>query len=225
MPNGNILAIVFDQMSYTEAEQLGWSYVETASESVFSERIVELQPDLETGNTKIVWQWDSRDHLVQDQNAQRANFGDVSADPGKVDVNFTGLNGPPIVIGQLFHLNSIDYSAALDQIIVSSAINGEVWVIDHAITTTESGGEKGDLLYRFGNPAVYRAGTLEQQFLYWQHDAHWIGDKAEIQIFNNGSKRIFDGRPDADQLFLGLLDGAYSDILRFEVTDAIPAGL
>ena len=214
LPNGNILAIVFDQMSYAEAELLGWSQVETASGSVFSERIVELQPDLESGNTKIVWQWDSRDHLIQDQNPQRANFGDVSADPGKVDINFIGLNGPPFVTGQLFHFNSIDYSAALDQILVSSAINGEVWVIDHATTTTEAQGEKGDLLYRFGNPAVHRAGSAEQQILYWQHDAHWIGDKAEIQVFNNGSKRTVDGRPDAGQLFLGLLDGAYSDILR-----------
>ena len=216
MPNGNILAIVFDQMTYAEAAALGWAGTITKSGSLYSERIIEVKPDLVSGGASIVWQWDSRDHFIQDRNPDLGGYGDVAANPGKIDVNFAAIPMEAIS-GQLFHFNAIDYSAELDQILISSAVNSEVWVIDHAISREQARGPAGDLLYRYGNPAVYRAGGKDEQTLFWQHDAHWTGKRGEIQLFNNGAKRGRDGRANPGELFLGLLDGAYSDVLRLQL--------
>ena len=73
------------------------------------------------------------------------------------------------------------YNADLDQIAVSVWKFSEFWIIDHSTTTAEAashkggrGGKGGDLLYRWGNPRAYRAGTKADQKLFTQHNAHWI---------------------------------------------------
>jgi len=216
LPNGNILAMVVDVLSYDEAAAMGWERQPTKNGVVYSERLIEIEPNLKTGGSRIVWQWNSRDHLIQDHDARSWNFGDVAANPGKIDPNFARMSRM-FIQGQLFHLNSIDYSADLDQIIVSSATNGEVWVIDHAISTEQARTSLGDLLYRYGNPAAHRTGNAQNQILYWQHDAHWTGEAGEIQVFNNGALRGADGKPNPNEVFLGLLDDAYSNIMRMKL--------
>ena len=51
-------------------------------------------------------------------------------------------------------------------------------------------GKGGDLLYRWGNPRAYRAGTPDDQRLFWQHNPQWIAPglpgAGNILIFNNG---------------------------------------
>jgi hypothetical protein len=79
------------------------------------------------------------------------------------------------------HFNGVAYNADLDQIVLSVHSFSEIWIIDHSTTTGEAAGHKGgrsgkggDLLYRWGNPRVYRAGTVKDQKLFSQHNAHWI---------------------------------------------------
>ena len=69
----------------------------------------------------------------------------------------------------------------MDQILISSRILHEFWVIDHSTTTEEaashSGGNSGrggDILYRWGNPAAYGRGDVFDRRMYGQHDVHWI---------------------------------------------------
>ena len=57
----------------------------------------------------------------------------------------------------------------------------EFWIIDHGTTTAQAAGHTGgrrgrggDLLYRWGNPRAYRAGTKADRKLFAQHNAHWI---------------------------------------------------
>ena len=64
-----------------------------------------------------------------------------------------------------------------------------MWIIDHSNNSDVTADSAGDLMYRWGNPAAYDRGTLNDTKLFWQHDAHWVRDHApdsgKIMIFNN----------------------------------------
>jgi hypothetical protein len=107
---------------------------------------------------------------------------------------------PPRVSPDWTHINAVAYNADLDQILLSVHEFSEIWVIDHGTTTGEAaghqggrGGKGGDLLYRWGNPRAYRAGTVKDQKLFAQHHAHWIArglpGEGHILVFNNGLRR------------------------------------
>lgn len=64
----------------------------------------------------------------------------------------------------------------LQQVMVSFNVPSELIVVDHGTTTAEaashSGGARGhggDILWRWGNPQVYRGATRKQQQLFCQH--------------------------------------------------------
>ena len=90
------------------------------------------------------------------------------------------------------HTNGIDYNPELDQIVLSVRRFDEVWVIDHAITTEEAAGAKGDLLYRWGNPFAYGMGRWEERQLLGQHHVQWIPEghlgAGNLILFNNGAR-------------------------------------
>ena len=98
------------------------------------------------------------------------------------------------------HCNGIDYNADLDQIALSCRSMNEVYILDHSTTTEEAAGRSGgnagkggDILYRWGNPQVYRNGLSSDQQLFAQHDVQWIGaghpDEGKLMMFNNGNGR------------------------------------
>ncbi len=140
---------------------------------------------------------------MQEYDSSKANYGVVADHPELIDLNYSGTGARPGV-ADWNHINAIDYNAEFDQIMLSVRNFSEIWVIDHSTTTAEaaghSGGDSGkggDLLYRWGNPQAYDAGTAADQQLFVQHDAQWIPDgypgAGNILVFNNGS-----GRPDGD---------------------------
>ena len=51
------------------------------------------------------------------------------------------------------------------------------WQKDHSISTEEAKTSRGDLLWRWGNPANY--GQDAPQVLFGQHNAHWIPEGCE----------------------------------------------
>ncbi|WP_051568682.1 aryl-sulfate sulfotransferase [Crocinitomix catalasitica] len=190
LPNGNILAIVWDAKTSTAAIDAGRNIV---GATIWSEKIIEIQPNLIDGGGTIVWEWNAWDHLVQDFDITKANFGTIADSPELLDINFT--SGAPMNEDWL-HMNSIDYNVELDQIILSSHSFSEIWIIDHSTSTTQAArhaggdyGKGGDLLYRWGNPQTYNQGTAADQLLFKQHDAHWIADALTdggmIMVFNN----------------------------------------
>ena len=231
MPNGNILAVAYHGFSPEEARSMGWDgEFPIGAETIWFDKVVELQPNLEDGSTEIVWQWNTWDHLVQDKFPGRPNFGDVSAETGKIDVNFLRDGYVMFISGQLHHVNTVDYNAELDQIVLSSATFGELWFIDHSTTMEEAAtgsggrhGRGGDLIYRWGNPAATKAGTLHDATLYWQHAPHWIAEGMDgagnVLVYNNGTKRGLDGNhyPEMGMDF----ENSYTDILEvaFPLTD------
>ncbi len=227
MPNGNILAIAYTGFSREEARSMGWDgEFPVNADTVWLDKIVELQPDLVDGSTEIVWQWNVWDHLVQDKFPDRPNFGDVETEVGKIDINYLREDYVLFIGGQMNHVNSVDYNAELDQIVLSSAAYGELWFIDHSTTMAEAAGDSGgrhgrggDLIYRWGNPFTTRSGSLDEAALYWQHDARWITEglpgAGNMLVYNNGTKRRLDGTfdPEAGMDF----DTSYSDLMEFRL--------
>jgi hypothetical protein len=109
------------------------------------------------------------------------------------------------------HINAVAYNAELDQIMLSVRSFSEFWIIDHSTTAAEAkghtggrSGKGGDLLYRWGNPQAYRAGTRANQRLFAQHDAHWIPrgcpGEGHVLVFNNGLERPGDDYSSVDEI-------------------------
>jgi uncharacterized protein YceK len=199
LPNGNILMLVVEKKTYDEAIAAGFDPGKLNGEIktngyMVPDSIVEIKPTLPSGGT-VVWSWHVWDHLVQSYSSSKSNYGVIAAHPELIDPNGGGQ-----IPAFWNHMNSITYNPALDQVMVSVRGNSEIWIIDHSTTTAQAAGHTGgvhgkggDLLYRWGNPAQYGAGTRNDDALFQQHCAVWIDSKlpgaGDILIFNNGLGR------------------------------------
>tara|TARA_B100000902_G_scaffold311334_1_gene301162 strand:- start:691 stop:2139 length:1449 start_codon:yes stop_codon:yes gene_type:complete len=196
LPNGNILILVWEKKTEQEASALGRENIQNFLGEMWSEAILEL----DSSNGEIIWQWHLWDHLVQDVNPSLPNYGNISSHPELFDINCgnVGLNagGPQQENADWMHLNSVHYNDQLDQIILSSRTQNEIYVIDHSTTTQEAAshiggdsGKGGDILYRWGNPQNYGRGNDSHAILAGQHSVNWIPDgypgEGNIILFNN----------------------------------------
>ena len=190
LPNGNILIIAWEFISAAETILKG--------SSVPFDRYSEVILEVDTTTNQIVWEWHAWDHLVQDQDSTKANYGVISKTPNKINVNY-GIGDLDSDIEWL-HINSIDYNENLDQIVLSTPYFDELWIIDHSTTSAQAqgntggnSGKGGQLLYRWGNPQTYERGSSSDKILDFQHDVQWIADSlvdgGKIMIFNNGQQR------------------------------------
>lgn len=200
LPNGNILAVVWERKNSSQALLAGKNPAVTVllnNQEVWSEKIIELQP-IGTNSANIVWEWKAWDHLVQDFDITKNNFGVINQHPELLNVNYV-VQGPPTNSDWL-HINSIDYDSVNDQILLSSHSFGEFWIIDHSTTTAQAAvhsggnaGKGGDLLYRWGNPITYGRGTVGDQKLFKQHHASYIKagfpNSGKVLVYNNGVNR------------------------------------
>ncbi len=244
LPNGHILLIAWELKSAEQTLAAGRNPNAESGEEMWPDMLLEVEPTLPSGG-RIVWEWHAWDHMIQDHDSKKANFGDVAAHPERVDLNadrkparlspeesaekerLRGLgyvggdkpeqdrDGPPDDMGgpdgmgrgpggdmrggDWLHSNAVAYNASLDVILLSVHNLNELWVIDHSTTSEQArssaggrSGKGGDLLFRFGNPLIRRAGTAKDQRLFGQHDSQWIADglagAGHVLLFNNGDR-------------------------------------
>jgi len=202
IPNGNILMLVIEKKTYAQCIDAGFNPSNFQPDIVqkgmmLPDCVVEIKPTKPIGGT-VVWEWHVWDHLIQNHDAAKANYGTVNTHPELIDAA-----GDHKALPEFWnHMNSVDYNPDLDQIALSVRGNSEIWIIDHSTTTAEasghSGGKRGkggDLLYRWGNPLTYGAGTISNQKLFQQHDAEWIlsgrPGAGDLTCFNNGIGRDY----------------------------------
>jgi len=194
LPNGNVLLIAWETKTRDQAIAAGRNPIYVTSYGLWPDHIIEVQP---TGPTSgdIVWEWHAWDHLIQDYDSSKANYGVVADHPELVDINYVHQT-----VQDLMHMNSVDYNEKYEQILISVHNYNEIWVIDHSTTSQEAtghtggnSGKGGDILYRWGNPQVYDRGTSSDEKLFSQHDASWIkpgySGEGNILVFNNGANR------------------------------------
>ncbi len=245
LPNGNVLLIVWDRKIAEEAIGAGRRPEMTGDRHLLVDSLIEIKP---TGKTTgdVVWEWHLWDHLVQDFDRSKANFGSVEGHPELVNINFgedelpsviaareakekgqvkadgkvaakadasPTAKRPPRINPDYTHFNGVAYNPDLNQIAVSVWTFSEFWIIDHGTTTAEAAGHAGgrrgkggDLLYRWGNPRAYRAGTKTDRKLFNQHNAHWIPESlpgaGHLLLFNNGPERPGGSYSSVDELVL-----------------------
>jgi hypothetical protein len=200
LPNGNIIMLVIEKKTYAEVIAAGFNPSKFQAEitqkgMMLPDYVVEIQPTKPTGGT-VVWEWHTWDHLIQDYDVTKLNYGVVKSHPELIDAAGDQKAMPAF----WNHMNSIDYHPVFDQIALSVRGNSEVWIIDHGTTTAEAkghtGGKRGkggDLIYRWGNPATYRSGTVSDQRYFQQHDVEWVRPDCpgagNLTCFNNGLGR------------------------------------
>ena len=200
LPNVNVLMIAWEHKTDKQAVAAGRDLETVGDLGLWPDSIIEVKPALKTKG-KIVWEWHIWDHLVQDYDPSRENYGTISDTPQLINLNpgdwTKGLTRRQMEklasLGYLqevskkdpreshpdwTHINSIDYNPELDQIVLSVLGFNEVWIIDHSTTTNEArghtggrSGRGGDFIYRWGNPQVYGRGKTVDQKLFAQHDA------------------------------------------------------
>jgi hypothetical protein len=220
LPNGHVLALMVERKSREEAEAAGFDPRTMRDDFLVPDAVIEIEPILPKGG-RIVWEWHVWDHLIQDYDRTKPNYGKPAEHPERIWTNANGRNTPAF----WNHMNSIAYNPDLDQIMLSVRGCSEIWIIDHSTTTKEAAsrtggryGKGGDLLYRWGNPAAYGRGNKDDQMLFDQHDAHWIEPGCpgvgNVLIFNNGLNRLPPGVRDRRDLPENLVgrDWGYSSV-------------
>ncbi|MBW1765045.1 MAG: aryl-sulfate sulfotransferase, partial [Deltaproteobacteria bacterium] len=177
--------------------------------TAFTDGVVEVDKD---GN--IIWEWNFLEHGVQNVNPEWPNCvakGKTIADyPGKIDLNWLTdgsrrRGGPAGLTSAWQHVNALDYNEELDHIAVNAKNWSEFYVIDHGATFIPNdpkgsrelaASDKGDFLYRFGNPSAYQQGdppmflSEGHQQMYGAHNIQWIKKglpgAGNFLIFDNG---------------------------------------
>ena len=215
MPNGGVLLTAWEVKSIDELQDLGF----TGTTEKWPTQFIEVQPD-GNGGGEIVWEWHFIDHVIQDVDPNKPNYGVVADNPQLLDINLlTTGGGPGSRGGDWFHVNGVDYNEELDLITFTSRYLSEVFIIDHSTTTAEaashSGGNSGmggDLMYRWGNPSNYD--TPGPQLIAGPvHDSRWIPEDGRfragmIQFFSNEG---IDGRNSLVQAIMPPFNGTSFD--------------
>lgn len=214
MPNGNVLVLAWEYKNREEVLAAGGNPSVHRDGFLWSECILELKKKGKDG-AEIVWEWHAWDHLIQDFDAAKKNYGKPLGNKRRININYN-----PMGHKDLFHANSVTYNPDLDQVMISLRNFNEIWIIDHSasldITSGSTGGrwaQGGDLLFRWGNPQAYGSGGPSDRVLYGQHDARWIPKgfpgAGNITIFNNGQ---------------GQRDGDYSSVIELQPQTAKNGG-
>ena len=215
LPNGNVLAIVWEFKSAEEARAAGRRPDLLTEIGLWPEVLLELERR-GRDDAEIVWEWHAWDHFIQDFDPSARNYGTLSAHPELSDINSDSddlseaevadlLTGEAVALldagearraSDSMHFNGVAYNAALDQIVVSVHDFHEIWVLDHSTTTAEAAGSTGgrygmggDILYRWGKASNYDRGGQRPQALFGQHHPRWTEDglpgAGRITVFNN----------------------------------------
>ena len=85
LPNGNLLMLAVEKRTYAEAIAAGFDPAKLDPQIqsqgyMVPDTVVEIQPTRPKGGT-VVWTWRVWDHLIQDYDASKANYGNVAANP------------------------------------------------------------------------------------------------------------------------------------------------
>lgn len=79
LSNGNIIFPVWEELTASDAAEQGFS----GSQDIYPEAIVEMNPLTQ----EIVWEWHATDHLIQDYDSTKLNYGSVEENRRLIIIN------------------------------------------------------------------------------------------------------------------------------------------
>jgi plastocyanin len=94
LPNGNVLLIAWELKSAEQCLAAGRSPQLLHARELWPDMVLEVEPARPSGG-KVVWEWHAWDHLIQDRDEKLPNYGDVAANPHRIDVNISTLAPEP----------------------------------------------------------------------------------------------------------------------------------
>jgi hypothetical protein len=188
MPNGHVLSVAWARKTRDEGLAMGRLGL---TSDIWPDEVIEWDPE----GDSVAWEWSFWDHLVQDVDPAKPNYGVVAEHPELLDIN----QGTIQQGGDWMHANTVDYDEQRDEVMVTSHSLHEFYVIDHSTTTEQARGHTGgrhgkggDFLYRWGNPQVYDRGTAADQVLFVAHGGNWVRaglpGAGNILVLNNGDR-------------------------------------
>ncbi len=225
LPNGNVLMIAWENKTPEESIENGRDPALITEGAVWPDYILEYDPALDS----VVWEWHAWDHLVQEFDTTKDNYGSIGSHPELINLNHIYASGQ----ADWMHANAIDYNPELDLIMLSVPHFDEIWFIDHSTTNDQAkshtGGDwrrGGDLIYRWGNPQAYHRGDNSDQKLFFNHHSHWVEDFVSDDYPFSGSVAVFNNRYGVDysaaNIFTPILDTVNRTFL-FQGDDFGPA--
>ena len=188
MENGNVLVTAWEQRDSLECIEAGRDPEKLTSAGMWSEVVWVIAPD-EFGNANIIWEWAVWDHLIQDFDSLKSNYGVIADNIDKIDINFgSELNAA----ADWLHINAIDFDEYSQHIMLSVPTFNEIWVVDYGNTTP------GELKWRWGNPMAYDRGDSTDTKLGFQHHTHWLDIGLSINNDDYGKIGVFNNRVQGD---------------------------
>ena len=90
LPNGNVLMIAWEKKTAQQAIAAGADPEVQGKSDFWPDYVMEVK---QTGKTtgEIVWEWHVWDHLIQDSDASKPNYGVVGDHPERVNINPIGF--------------------------------------------------------------------------------------------------------------------------------------
>ncbi len=97
LPNGNVLFLAWEHRYQEDAIEAGRDPAQLDERGMWPDAIYELKPPREAGSeAELVWEWHAWDHLVQDFDESKSNYGSVPDSPGRIDINAEHRGRPPL---------------------------------------------------------------------------------------------------------------------------------
>lgn len=87
MPNGHVLMIAWEKKSRDEAIAAGRDPATLSGQELWPDTVIEVEPQGADGG-RIVWEWHAWDHLIQDVDKSKPNYGPIAGHPERININF-----------------------------------------------------------------------------------------------------------------------------------------
>lgn len=196
LPNGNVLLAAGDAKLQWEVIAAGANPDLVPSTGVQFPYLLEVRPAGPAAG-EVVWGWSVWDHLVQDFDPAKPNYGAPAEHPELIDLNYS-LGLLHWWANEMVSISGLDYHPETGRILLTAKGYGELWIIGHrsggeaADDGNAAGNAGGGLLYRWGNPRAYGRGAAEGQQLFHPISGQWIAPglpgAGRLLVFNSGNE-------------------------------------